>query len=57
MDRSQNHDNCEMVIKWRKFSNQEQMVPGLYCNYHNKWIQWLTRPQALDLIASGVRVK
>lgn len=49
------HENCEMVIYHKKFSNGD-VVPGLYCKEYGLWIQWLDIKTADDLILSGVEV-
>lgn len=49
------HENCEMVIYNKKFSNGE-VVPGLYCKEYGLWIQWLDIQTADELILEGIEV-
>jgi hypothetical protein len=55
VDAWKKHENCEMVIYHKKFSNGD-LVPGLYCKQYGLWIQWLDIKTADDLVLSGVEV-
>lgn len=48
------HKHCQMEIRWKEWKNQTDCVPGLYCQKHNKWIQWLTLEMAEQLIQEGI---
>lgn len=49
------HSKCNTAIYWRQFVNGD-LVPGLYCMDHRKWIQWLDIETADFLIQNGVSV-
>lgn len=50
------HNNCQCDIRYRKFSGRQDLVPGLFCKDHDKFLDWLPEKHAQELIASGVPV-
>ena len=49
------HESCNMIIKWKKFKNQSDLVPGLYCADHGNLVKWLSLDLARELIEYGVQ--
>lgn len=48
------HANCEMSIRYKPVKSSEVFRPALFCKQHNKYLDWLSKHLAEDLINSGV---
>lgn len=43
------HNNCPVVIRWRHMCTGE-LRPGLFCQTHNHFLDWLKYQDACELI-------
>lgn len=50
------HDNCECEIRYRQFRGRDYLTPGLFCRYHDVFIDWLKVDKATELIQDGIPV-
>jgi len=48
------HLNHDIIIRPKKFRNQELAVPGLYCKPCDKLIKWLSYREYDDLVMMGI---
>lgn len=48
------HKDCPTVIRWKKFNNKEFPTPGLFCQCHNVFLDWLPENLAYELIDNGI---
>lgn len=46
----QEHQNCELSIRWKLFKNKIYPTPGLFCKCHDTFLDWLPQDIAFDLI-------
>lgn len=50
------HMNCQCEIRYRQFRGLDKPTPGLFCQYHDQFLDWLNQEVADQLIQSGVAV-
>lgn len=44
------HQDCPLSIRWKKFRNRDWPVPGLFCQCHDRLLDWLPENIAYELI-------
>lgn len=44
------HQNCSLSIRWKRFKNRNFPVPGLFCQCHDRLLDWLPENVAYELI-------
>ena len=47
------HANCEMSIRYKPVRTSEVFRPALFCKRHNKYLDWLSKQVAQDLVKNN----
>ena len=47
------HNQCQCEIRWRQFKNKSELTPGLFCQRHDVFLDWLKIEHANVLISLG----
>ena len=50
------HDSCQCEIRYLQFKGDDYLTPGLFCRYHDVFIDWLKVEKATELIQDGTSV-
>lgn len=48
------HNKCQCEIRWRMFKNKNEPTPGLFCKFHDVFLDWLSIEDATLLIDNGI---
>lgn len=46
------HEHCQMSVRWKSIKGQQHPRPGLFCQEHDVYLDWLTPQVAYELIDS-----
>ena len=49
------HSLCQCEIRWRMFKGKDKPTAGLFCKFHDVFLDWLRDEDATLLIDSGIR--
>lgn len=49
------HNQCECEIRWKQFKNKNDATPGLFCSFHDVFLDWLRYEDAIVLIDNGTK--
>lgn len=49
------HNRCQCEIRWRMFKGKDKPTAGLFCKFHDVFLDWLRDEDATLLIDSGIR--
>ena len=49
-DIASKHEHCPLAIRWRVFGKNNLPTPGLFCQCHDAFLDWLPNEVAFDLI-------
>lgn len=55
-DYSYKHDQCQCEIRYHQFRGRGKLTPGLFCQQHDLFLDWLTDNMADQLIQDGIPV-
>lgn len=50
------HNRCQCEIRYRSFKGKDELTPGLFCSFHDVFLDWLNRDVANELIQNGIKV-
>lgn len=50
------HNRCQCEIRYRPFRSKPVPTPGLFCQQHDVFLDWLSQDIATELISEGVTV-
>lgn len=48
------HNKCQCEIRWRMFKGKHKPTAGLFCKFHDVFLDWLKDEDANLLIDSGI---
>jgi len=48
------HNRCQCEIRWKQFKNKDKPTAGLFCKFHDVFLDWLNDDIATELIESGI---
>jgi hypothetical protein len=48
------HNKCQCEIRWRMFKGKDKPTAGLFCKFHDVFLDWLSDDIATELINSGI---
>jgi len=51
-DIAKKHEHCQMSVRWKSIKGKQDPRPGLFCQAHDVYLDWLTPKVAFDLIDS-----
>lgn len=49
------HNQCQCEIRWKQFKNKNEPTPGLFCSFHDVFLDWLRYEDAIVLIDNGTK--
>lgn len=48
------HNKCQCEIRWKQFKGKATPTAGLFCKFHDVFLDWLNDSIATELIESGI---
>jgi hypothetical protein len=48
------HNKCQCEIRWKQFKNKDKPTAGLFCKFHDVFLDWLSDDIATELIKGGI---
>lgn len=52
---AEKHIDCEVIIKFKKYNNENGYLMALHCEEHNKHIKWLSEYEYNELLSLGIK--
>jgi hypothetical protein len=52
-DIAKKHEHCQMSVRWKSIKGTQIPRPGLFCQEHDVYLDWLRPEVAYELIDSG----